>query len=157
MVNDAISLPGLAKHILMSYVPLRTLQYIAHPYSYEEIRRNEVGAQSIIFTRRNDAKHPYVKGFDANFLYLCCLGEGQFVGHPIIYRERGHYIMRTEDEQLEATGSRRIYGRDSKEAESYLTFFDDFVLQPRGVTMTRQYPIWLTRGEKAVLTERQTN
>ena len=152
MVRDGISLPGLAKHILLSYVPARTLHYISSPYIYEEIRRNEVGGQSIIFTRRNDDDHPYVKGFDANSLYLYCLGEGQFVGKPIIYREDGTYLSRAESESLQ--DSRRLYGRDSKEAERYLKYYDENILQPTGILMTRQYAIRLTRGERATLTER---
>ena len=151
MVRDAISLPGLAKHIL-SYVPARMLHYISNPYIYEEIRCNEVGGQSIIFTRRNDEDHPYVKGFNANSLYLYCLGEGQFVGQPIIYKEDGEYLSRAESESLQ--GSCRPYGRDSKEAERYLTYYGDFILHPMGVIMTRQYSIRLTRGERAALTER---
>ena len=153
MVRDGISLPGLAKHILLSYVLARTLHYISSPYIYEEICRNEVGGQSIIFTRRNDDDHPFVKGYDANSLYLYCLGEGQFVGSPIIYTEKdGGFLCRADNESLQ--GSRRLYGRDSKEAERYLKYYDDYILQAMGISMTRQYAIRLTRYERATLTDR---
>ena len=85
VVRDGISLPGLAKQILMKHVPYRSLYYINNPEVYYTIRRNEVGGQSIIFTRKNNPQHPYVKGFDANSLYLYCLGEGQYTGQPVIY------------------------------------------------------------------------
>ena len=75
VVRDGISLPGLAKQILVKHVPHRSLYYIDNPELYSTIRRNEVGGQSIIFTRRNGTQHPYVVGFDANSLYLYCLGE----------------------------------------------------------------------------------
>ena len=93
VVRDAISLPGLAKQIWMKHVPHRLLYYIDVPSVYSTIKRNEVGGQSIIFTKNNGPKHPYVKGFDANSLYLYCLGEGQFTGKPIIYDALSDFMM----------------------------------------------------------------
>ena len=85
VVRDAISLPGLAKQILLQHIPHRSLYYIDDQSIYSLINDNEVGGQSLIFTRRNDEEHPHVKGYDANSLYIYCLGEGQFTGKPILY------------------------------------------------------------------------
>ena len=154
MVRDAISLPGLAKHILLSHVPPRTLHYIDNPFVYNKIRRNEVGGQSIIFTRRNDAAHPYVKGYDANSLYLYCLGEPQFVGSPVIYKEMvglSTMLRRDDEARAKSSGLRRVFGRDSKMAESYLSYMEQVELAPRRLVLYRQYCIRLTRGERSVL------
>ena len=85
VIGDAISFPGLAKQIFMKHVPHRLLYYINDLDVNSTIRQNEVGGQSIIFTRKIGPKHLYVKGFDLNSLYLYCLGEGQFTGKPIIF------------------------------------------------------------------------
>ena len=85
VVRDTISLPGLAKQILRKHVPYWPLYYIEDQQIYSTIRENEVGGQSIIFTRKYSQDYPYFKGFDANSLYLYCLGEGQYTGKPIVY------------------------------------------------------------------------
>ena len=94
MKRDGISLPGLAKQILRNYVDYKTLYHIDNPFVYHTIHESKVGGQSIIFTRRNDEDHPYIKGFDANSLYLHCLGEGQFTGKCKNYV--GNFLQRTE-------------------------------------------------------------
>ena len=83
VVRDGISLLGLAKQIVDKHIPYRFLYYIESVYSL--IRENKVGGKSIIFTRRNGPDHPYTKGYDANSLYLHCLGEGEFTECPVIY------------------------------------------------------------------------
>jgi len=87
MLRDAISLPGVAKHILSSYIQSETLYYIENKQLYDGIHMSEVGGQSIVFTRQNTDKFPYVHGYDANSLYLYCLGEGQYCGEPITYTQ----------------------------------------------------------------------
>ena len=89
MYRDAISLPGVAKHILSKYIAGDEMYYIDNSSLYNRIRYSEVGGQSIVFTRRNNEDYPYVKGYDANSLYLHCLGEGQFVGRPVVYTSPG--------------------------------------------------------------------
>ena len=89
MYRDAISLPGFAKHILSKYIGRDEMYFIDNSSLYNRIRYREVGGQSIVFTRRNNDDFLFVKGYDATSLYLHCLGEGQFVGRPVVYTSPG--------------------------------------------------------------------
>ena len=150
VVRDAISLPGLAKQILRQHIPHRSLYYIDDSSIYSLIKDNEVGGQSIIFTRRNDEDHPNVKGFDANSLYLYCLGEGQFTGRPILYESV------TDDNDMlirrrlyrRYPGSKHLTSKDSVTAEEYLEYLDTIHLRPHGINMSRQYRSSLTLFEQ---------
>ena len=160
MVRDAISLPGLAKQILLKHVPHRSLYYIDSPFVYSTIRRNEVGGQSIIFTRKNDPeRHPYIKGFDANSLYLYCLGEGQYTGKPTVYDEVSEFACGLMHRRKFASGrapvgTKHVDNRDSVAAEEYLDYLEDVYLMPRGVHLHRQYRIVLSSCEKKYLANR---
>ena len=149
VVRDGISLPGLAKQILMKHVPHRSLYYIDNPELYSTIRRNEVGVQSIIFTRRNGTQHPYVKGFDANSLYLYCLGEGQYTGQPIIYKnvDSDRFLM-CRMPMRRHPGYKHLSNKDSIAAEEYLDYIEDVHLRERNIHLYRQYRICLTVSEK---------
>ena len=149
VVRDGISLPGLAKQILMKHVPHRSLYYIDNPELYSTIRRNEVGGQSIIFTRRNGTQHPYVKGFDANSLYLYCLGEGQYTGQPIIYKsvDSDRFLM-CRMPMRRHPGYKHLSNKDSIAAEEYLDYIEDVHLRERNIHLYRQYRIVLTVSEK---------
>ena len=95
LTRDAISLRGLAKRILHKHIRPKALYHIDDPYIYSTIHSSEVGGQSIIYTRKNSKEHPYIKGFDANSLYLYCLTEGQFTGRCIVYKHLvGIYFTR---------------------------------------------------------------
>ena len=147
VVRDAISLPGLAKQILMKHVPHRSLYYIDDPSVYSTIKRNEVGGQSIIFTRKNGPEHPYVKGFDANSLYLYCLGEGQFTGKPVIYDALNDFMM-SRRPMRRFPGYKHVTSKDSSAAEECLDYIDEVHLLPRNIHMQRQYRLALTVSEK---------
>ena len=149
VVRDGISLPGLAKQILMKHVPHRSLYYIDNPELYSTIRRNEVGGQSIIFTRRNGTQHPYIKGFDANSLYLYCLGEGQYTGQPIIYKivDSDRFLMCRMPMRCHP-GYKHLTNKDSIAAEEYLDYIEDVHLRERNIHLYRQYRIVLTVSEK---------
>ena len=153
VVRDAISLPGLAKQILRQHIPHRSLFYIDDPSIYSLIKDNEVGGQSIIFTRRNDEDHPHVKGFDANSLYLYCLGEGQFTGRPILYEsvaDDSDVLIRRRLHRR-YPGSKHVISKDSVTAEEYLDYLDTMHLRPHGINMIRQYRISLTLNEQQYL------
>ena len=113
MLRDAISLPGVAKHILSSYIQSETLYYIENKQLYDGIHMSEVGGQSIVFTRQNTDKFPYVHGYDANSLYLYCLGEGQYCGKPITYTQysehgrKSTFLVRETVKTPGATGHTR--------------------------------------------------
>ena len=156
VVRDAISLPGLAKQILRQHIPHRSLYYIDDQSIYSTIKDNEVGGQSIIFTRKNDEDHPHVKGFDANSLYLYCLGEGQFTGKPIVYES----VIDDTDVLIRRRlyrrfpGSKHLTSKDSASAEEYLDYLDNEYLIPQGINMSRQYRIRLTLSEQQYLLTR---
>eukprot|EP00794_Sanderia_malayensis_P021222 gene21222-biopygen16254 len=80
MFFDGISLPGLAKAILSHKIPPNTFYYLDNAEQYRTVHKSEVGGQSIIFKRSNT--HPYVRGYDANALYLHSMCGGQYVGKP---------------------------------------------------------------------------
>ena len=153
VVRDAISLPGLAKQILMKHVPHRSLYYIDDPSVYSTIKRNEVGGQSIIFTRKNGPEHLYVKGFDANSLYLSCLGEGQFTGKPIIYDAVSDFMM-SRRPMRRFPGYKHLTSKDSSAAEECLDYMDEVHLLPRNIHMQRQYRLVLTVSEKKWLSNK---
>ena len=153
VVRDAISLPWLAKQILMKHVPHRSLYYIDDPSVFSTIKRNEVGGQSIIFTRKNGPEHPYVKGFDANSLYLYCLGEGQFTGKPIIYDALSDFMM-SRRPMRRVPGYKHLTSKDSSAAEECLDYMDEVHLLPRNIHMHRQYRLVLTVSEKKWLSNK---
>ena len=149
VVRDGISLPGLAKQILMKHVPHRSLYYIDNPELYSTIRQNEVGGQSIIVTRRHGSQHPYIKGFDANSLYLYCLGEGQYTGQPIIYKsvDTDRFLM-CRMPMRRHPGYKHLSNKDSAAAEEFLDYIEDVHLRDRDIHLYRQYRIVLTVSEK---------
>ena len=148
VVRDAISFPGLAKQILLKHVPHRSLYYIDDPFVYSTIKRSEVGGQSIIFTRKNGPEHPFVKGFDANSLYLYCLGEGQFTGKPIIYDAVDDEILIRRKMNRRCPGCKHLTNKDSAAAEECLDYIGEVHLRPRNIHMYRQYRLALTVSEK---------
>ena len=153
VVRDAISLPGLAKQILMKHVPHRSLYYIDDPSVYSTIKRNEVGGQSIISTRKNGPEHPYVKGFDAISLYLYCLGEGQFTGKPIIYDAMSDFMM-SRRPMKRYPGCKHLTSKDSSAAEECLDYMDEVNLLPHNIHMLRQYRMVLTVSERKWLSNK---
>eukprot|EP00794_Sanderia_malayensis_P021235 gene21235-biopygen16273 len=84
MFFDSISLPGLAKAILSHKIRPNTFYYLDNAEQYRTVHKSEVGGQSIIFKRSNT--HPYVRGYDANALYLHSMCGGQYVGKPRHYQ-----------------------------------------------------------------------
>eukprot|EP00794_Sanderia_malayensis_P008690 gene8690-biopygen6974 len=107
--RDGISLPGLAKAILSHTIPPNTFYYIDNAELYMRVHKNEVGGQSIIFKRENEL--PYVKGYDANALYLASMCGEQFVGRPLVYRQvAGSVMVRTEmpPSSMRLTEERRL-------------------------------------------------
>ena len=50
MYRDAISLPGVTKHILSKYIGTDEMHFIDNSSLYSRIRYSEVGGQSIVFT-----------------------------------------------------------------------------------------------------------
>ena len=50
MYRDAISLPGVATHILSKYIGMDEMHFIDKSSLYNRIRYSEVGGQSIVFT-----------------------------------------------------------------------------------------------------------
>ena len=126
VVRDGISLPGIAKQSLMKHVPHRPLYYIDNPEIYSTIRRNEVGGQLIIFIRKNSPQHPYIKGFDANSLYLYCLGEGQYTGQPITYKGMDtDRLLMMRIPMRRHPGYKHLSNKDSVAAEEYLDYIED--------------------------------
>ncbi len=55
---------------------------------YREVK---FGGQSNIFKQRNTL--PYIKGYDANSLYLYCLNEDHFIGPPELFVLQGEYLL----------------------------------------------------------------
>ena len=153
VVRDAISLPGLAKRILMKHVPHRSLYYIDDPSVYSTIKRKEVGGQSIIFTRENGPEPPYVKGFDAKSLPFYCLGEGQFTGKPIIYDALNDFLM-SRRPMRRYPGYKHLTSKDSSAAEECLDYMDEVDLLPCNIHMQRQYRMVLTVSEKKWLSNK---
>ena len=150
MTRDGISLPGLAKQILRSYVDYKTLYYIDNPFVYHTIHESEVGEQSIIFTRKNDDDQPYIKGFDANSLYLHCLGEDQFTGKCIVYKHYvGNFLQRPET--LHSKLNKHPYLRDSKEAEQCLSYIEENLIEPNHLVLQRQVKKKLSDSDKSFL------
>ena len=132
------------------------MYYIDDQSIYSIIKDNKVGGQSIIFTRKNDEDNPHVKGFDANSLYLYCLGEGQFTGRPILYE----WVIDDTDVLIRRRlyrrfpGSKHLTSKDSASAEEYLDYLDNVQLIPQGISMSRQYRIRLTLSEQQYLLTR---
>eukprot|EP00794_Sanderia_malayensis_P004375 gene4375-biopygen3558 len=167
--RDGISLPGLAKAILSHTIPPNTFHYIDNAELYMRIYKSEVGGQSIIMKRINEL--PYVKGYDANALYLHSMCKPQFVGRPRVYRQvAGSVMVRTEipPSSMRLTEKRRLRDvalgvgtegspirigerRDSREARLFLDYLDRCVLTPRRVVLQRQKYLRLCRSEIDVL------
>eukprot|EP00794_Sanderia_malayensis_P008696 gene8696-biopygen6986 len=161
--RDGISLPGLAKAILSHTIPPNTFYYIDNAELYMRVHKNEVGGQSIIFKRENEL--PYVKGYDANALYLASMCGGQFVGRPLVYQQvAGSVMVRTEmsPSSMRLTEERRLRDlalgvgaeggpirigerRDSREARLFLDYLDRCVLTSRRVVLHRQKYLRLCR------------
>ena len=152
MARDGISLPGLVKQILRSYVDYKTLYHIDNPFVYHTIHKSEVGGQSIIFTRKNDDDHPFIKGFDANSLYLHCLGERQFTGKCIVYKTYvGDYLQRTET--VKSRLNRHPYLRDNIKAEQCLSYIEKKLVEPNELVLQRQVKLKLSDSDKRFLKE----
>ena len=151
LVRDAISLPGLAKGILHKHIRPKSLYHIDDPYIYSTIHSSEVGGQSIIFTRKNSEKHPFIKGFDANSLSLYCLGEGQFTSRCIVYKNLIGCYFRRQHRKWEKNSHRSGGGpmkRDSKIAEEFLDYFEEREVKPKNEILERQVKIDLSASEK---------
>ena len=146
LTRDAISLPGLAKKILYKHIRPKSLYHIDDPFVYSTIQSSEVGGQSIIFTRKNSEDHPYIKGFDANSLYLYCLGEGHYTGRPIVYRHiegAGNYFRRRGGRR----GGGKMY-KDSEIAEEFIDYFEHKIVFPENEIVEWQYCIVFSQSEK---------
>eukprot|EP00794_Sanderia_malayensis_P021227 gene21227-biopygen16262 len=139
MFFDGISLPGLAKAILSHKIPPNTFYYLDNAEQYRTVHKSEVGGQSIIFKRSNT--HPYVRGYDANALYLHSMCGGQYVGKPRHYQRLVGGVMvrrtmppssmrlteerRRRDAALGSIGPIRIRERrDSREAQLFLDYVE---------------------------------
>ena len=145
MMRDGISLPVLAKQMLRSYVGYTSLYHIDSSFVYHTIHKSEVGGQSIIFTRQNDEQHPYIKGFDANCLYLYCLGEGQFTGRCIVYRPYAVDYLRVETVKYNIR--RHPYQKDSIEVEECFSYIDNEFIEANNLVLERQVRIRLSQSE----------
>eukprot|EP00794_Sanderia_malayensis_P021216 gene21216-biopygen16244 len=162
MFFDGISLPGLAKAILSHKIPPNTFYYLDNAEQYRTVHKSEVGGQSIIFKRSNT--HPYVRGYDANALYLHSMCGGQYVGKPRHYQRLVGGVMvrrtmppssmrlteerRRRDAALGSIGPIRIRERrDSREAQLFLDYVEQHVLTPRRIVLHRQKYLRLCRSE----------
>ena len=140
MFRDGISLPGLAKQILSKHIPPNTMYYIDDPTIFKSIKDSEVGGQSIIFTRSTTEKHPYVIGYDANSLYLHCLGQAHFIKKPIVYDNIVGSIMYRQK-------AASLYGKpQSKEGELYLDYLEE-KLAAKDIVLVREHRIHLSDKE----------
>ena len=70
-----------------------------------------------------------MKGFDANSLYLYCLGEGQFTGKPIIYDAMSHFMM-SRRPMRRYPGCKHLTSKDSSAAEECLDYMEEVHLLP---------------------------
>ena len=108
----------------MKHVPHRLLYYINDPSVYSTIKQNEVGGHSIIFMKKNGPTHPYVKAFDANSLYLYCLGEGQFTGMPTFYGSIDNDLMMSRKMRC-FPAYKYLTGKDNAASEEWLDYLDN--------------------------------
>ena len=121
-------------------------------FVYHTIHESEVGGQSIIFTRENDEQHPYLKRFDANCVYLHCLGEGQFTGQCTVYRPYvGDYLQRVETARYNVR--RHPYQKDSIEAEECFSYIDNEFIDPNYLVLERHVRVRLSQSELRYLSE----
>ena len=67
---ESTSLPGVAKRILNQYMPPGAIYYLDRESIFKQMKKAEVGGQSIVMTRENPETHPYIVGYDACSLYL---------------------------------------------------------------------------------------
>ena len=141
MFRDGMSLPGLAKQILLKHLPANMCFHISNPEIYAAIQKSEVGGQSIIFTRKNSENHPNIKGFDANALYLSCLSKPQFIGLPILYKYRFGELLYREGDTFDR---KRGY---SAEADLYLGYLENRILKKKNIILSREYHMRLSQKE----------
>jgi hypothetical protein len=108
MFNVSISVPGLARHMLFESGRKDEASFALldenTKYLYYTIKQNIIGGSSIIYNRfhevgethiRNDLSKPCKKivGFDANALYLYCIGQPMPTG-PFIRRNlEGQFML----------------------------------------------------------------
>ena len=84
---ESTSLPGVAKRILSQYMPSGTIYYLDRELIFIQMKKAEVGGQSIVMTRENPETHPYIVGYDACSLYLSSFAKNHFIGRPQVYVE----------------------------------------------------------------------
>ncbi|XP_065055574.1 uncharacterized protein LOC135684098 [Rhopilema esculentum] len=171
MFANGISLPGLAKKILSRYMYKGSMYYLNDMEIINIVKQSEVGGQSIIFTRENSKKHPYIVGYDSNSLYLWCLGEGQFVGKPSLYVNPGipnflirkstdftyNYTSHTfQSDMLMIERKRKVTSSkvQSQTEEDYFDFIQKEVYTEN--IIFRNYKIVFTKYEQEILKELYT-
>ena len=84
---ESTSLPGVAKRISSQYMPPGTIYYLDRELIFRQMKKAEVGGQSIVMTRENPETHPYIVGYDACSLYLSRFAKNHFIGRPQGYVE----------------------------------------------------------------------
>ena len=84
---ESTSLPGVAKRILNQYMPPGTIYYLDRESIFKQMKKAEVGGQSIVMTRENPETHPYIVGYDACSLYLSSFAKKHFIGRPQVFVE----------------------------------------------------------------------
>ena len=105
--KDAISLPGLTQRYLFQNLPENNY-FVGfgheHKYLYKILRENIVGGPSIIFHRHQEAGATKIKnydtckkviGFDANSLYLWCLGQKMPTGYYSVREKKHNFAKQT--------------------------------------------------------------
>ena len=111
MFKDFVSLPGLTqKYLFMNLSPGEYFVGFGkeHKHLTKVLRDNIVGGPSIIFHRYHEkdvtlikGKYPCKKiiGYDANTLYLYCLGQLMPTGYYTLQEEKGNYKKETRYSQ----------------------------------------------------------
>ena len=84
---ESTSLPGVAKRILNQYMPPGSIYYLDRESIFKQMKKAEVGGQSIVMTRENPETHPYIVGYDACSLYLSSFAKKHFIGRPQVFVE----------------------------------------------------------------------
>ena len=111
MFKDSVSLPGLTqKYLVMNLSPGEYFVGFGKEHSHltKLLRENIVGGPSIIFHRYHEkdvtlikGKYPCKKviGYDANSLYLYCLGQLMPTGYYTLQEEKNNYKKETRYSQ----------------------------------------------------------
>ena len=107
MLKDSVSLPGLTQKYLFMNLP--SSDYFVgfgqeHKHLVKLFRENVIGGPSIIFHRYHERDVTLIKGkhlckmvigYDANSLYLYCMGKLMPTGYYTVQEERNNYRKET--------------------------------------------------------------